>query len=352
MKKGLQSILALVVVATLTGCSTPYMVDRRRDAADIVTLGVGVGFGAKARFGPLQTGLLSEFDVVALRGGAVGVSPWFTGCSDNQLLVAGEERFWLDPFGLPAAESQDNVYDTRGKSFHAGNYKLPFWSTLEEGESAPYYYTQIDLVVGLLLSVRVGVNPGELVDFLLGWTTLDIFNDDIHIEEDYEYTVANGQVTITGFDATNAGALSIANTLGGYPVTRIRDLAFCGCTNLTQVVIGTSVNSIGDSAFYNCINLTDVTIPNGIASIGSEAFRGCSKLTAVTITASVTEIGADAFQACPKLACVRFEGSAPSGASDTSIFGEGSPNVTVYYRPGTKGWGKTFGGRPTAVWKQ
>ena len=30
----------------------------------------------------------------------------------------------------------------------------------------------------------------------------------------------------------------------------------------------------------------------------------------------------------------------------------GDNNATVYYLPGTTGWGTTFGGRPTALWIQ
>ncbi len=48
------------------------------------------------------------------------------------------------------------------------------------GSSFPwYYYTQCEVCLGVLRGVRLGVNPGELLDFLLGWTTLDTFNDDL-----------------------------------------------------------------------------------------------------------------------------------------------------------------------------
>ena len=30
-----------------------------------------------------------------------------------------------------------------------------------------------------MATFRAGVNVGELIDFLLGWTTLDIFGDDL-----------------------------------------------------------------------------------------------------------------------------------------------------------------------------
>ena len=33
---------------------------------------------------------------------------------------------------------------------------------------------------------RLGLNPGELLDFGLGWTTLDIFADDLEARESKE----------------------------------------------------------------------------------------------------------------------------------------------------------------------
>ncbi len=45
------------------------------------------------------------------------------------------------------------------------------------------YYTQVEAVVGLGYTLRLGFNPGELIDFLLGWTTLDLCHDDISISQ-------------------------------------------------------------------------------------------------------------------------------------------------------------------------
>ena len=54
------------------------------------------------------------------------------------------------------------------------------------GWKSLHYYTQVEAAAGLLLipSVRLGLNPGELIDFVLGWTTLDIFQDDLEAEKD------------------------------------------------------------------------------------------------------------------------------------------------------------------------
>lgn len=179
VKRVVQSLLTLAFVASLTGCSTSYTTNRCRDAADIVTIGIGRGVGAKARIGSLEAGLLSEEGMVALRGGAAGGNRDGK-TEDIQLLLFGFEGFGQETIGYPTPEPEYNVFDERGKSFKAGSYNvIPFWSTLAEGVRAPYYYTQIELVAALLGSVRVGVNPGELVDFVLGWTTIDIYNDDV-----------------------------------------------------------------------------------------------------------------------------------------------------------------------------
>ena len=41
------------------------------------------------------------------------------------------------------------------------------------------YFTDLEVAAGFIATFRVGANPGELIDFLLGWTTLDIFSDDL-----------------------------------------------------------------------------------------------------------------------------------------------------------------------------
>ena len=46
------------------------------------------------------------------------------------------------------------------------------------------YYTQCEVAVGTFFpSIRLGFNPGELLDFILGWTTIDIFRDDLEKDE-------------------------------------------------------------------------------------------------------------------------------------------------------------------------
>ena len=37
----------------------------------------------------------------------------------------------------------------------------------------------IEVAVGLIRTIRIGFNVGELLDFIVGWTTLDICRDDL-----------------------------------------------------------------------------------------------------------------------------------------------------------------------------
>jgi hypothetical protein len=45
-------------------------------------------------------------------------------------------------------------------------------------EENPAYWTQVEVEAGVIFAVHAGFNPGELLDFLLGWFGADIYGDD------------------------------------------------------------------------------------------------------------------------------------------------------------------------------
>ena len=135
-------------------------------------------------------------------------------------------------------------------------------------------------------------------------------------------------------------------------VTRIGDLAFGGCRNLTSVEIPNSVKSIGVRAFVECIHipsieipnsvtsieeqafsrcddLTSIEIPNSVMSIGYQAFYNCYELASVTIGNSVTDIAKEAFYALPALTSITFKGSNPPNF-EANVFKAPNENVSVY----------------------
>ena len=135
-------------------------------------------------------------------------------------------------------------------------------------------------------------------------------------------------------------------------VTRIGDLAFGGCRNLTSVEIPNTVKSIGVRAFVECKNLpsieipnsvtsieeqafsrcddlTSIEIPNSVTSIGHQAFYNCYRLASVTIGNSVTDIAKEAFYALPALTSITFKGSNPPNSLE-NVFKAPNENVSVY----------------------
>ncbi|MBN2702626.1 MAG: leucine-rich repeat domain-containing protein [Pontiellaceae bacterium] len=130
-------------------------------------------------------------------------------------------------------------------------------------------------------------------------------------------------------------------------VISISYAAFAWSTRLTSLSIPDGVTSIGYYAFQRCSSLASVEIGNSVTSIGDNAFERCSNLSSISIPDSVTSIGYYAFKGCSSLASIFFTGDVPSLSS--GVF-SGTYNATVYYLPGTSGWGTTFGARPALLW--
>ena len=135
-------------------------------------------------------------------------------------------------------------------------------------------------------------------------------------------------------------------------VTEIGIGSFADCTNLTNIVIPSSVTKIGNSAFFKCTSLfnisiplgltkiesgifkdckslTSIIIPNGITHIGSDAFDGCSSLTSVTIPSSVTGIGDYAFMNCTNLGNLYIPNTVKTIGFDILKGCENITNVTI-----------------------
>lgn len=128
-------------------------------------------------------------------------------------------------------------------------------------------------------------------------------------------------------------------------VTEIASDVFQGCHGLTNVMFGNHLTRIGARAFSGCGSLSSVTFPDSLVTLADDAFGSCVSLTSVTIPRSVTYMAAFSF--CSSLTSIYCKGNAPSFDSPRSFEGT---YATVYYLPGTTGWGANYGWLSTAPW--
>ncbi len=128
-------------------------------------------------------------------------------------------------------------------------------------------------------------------------------------------------------------------------VTTIAEGAFRGCRSLTNVTFGNGLTSIGVEAFAGCTSLTRIMFPESLTNLAKGAFENCTSLTGVTIPRGVTYMAAFSF--CGSLTAIYCQGNAPSFDDPRSFEGT---YATVYYLPGTTGWGPTYGWMATAPW--
>jgi hypothetical protein len=269
--------------------------------------------------------------------------------------------------GLPCVVQAQDAYSTNADG---GIYT---YSTNADGSANIVHYIGPPWVV----TIPTNIN---------GLTVTSIGNGAFNTVPSLTSVTIPNSVTSIGqeafFDCYNLTSVTI-----GTNVTSIGQETFNDCTRLFSVTIPNSVTNIGEVPFWDCTSLTaitvdaqnpvyssvngvlfdksqatllqfpgglggDYTIPSSVTNIGALAFDYCPSLFSVTIPGSVTSIGGGAFFQCISLTSVHFTGNAPSPTNDSTVF-SGNPNgdpATVYYLPGTTGWGAMFDGRPTVPW--
>ena len=161
-----------------SGCSTGYWADRLHDGGDIFTAGVGVGAGVQARIGLLSTGLGLHGSFVGLESGQVFAEVDDMEGGDFSILLYSLHESRHDQYVIDRHKDykQQHVFGLATLSGNHGSAQVLFRKSARRN---PSYYSQIEISVGLMGSLKVGFNPGELLDFLLGFMGIDIYSDDL-----------------------------------------------------------------------------------------------------------------------------------------------------------------------------
>lgn len=125
---------------------------------------------------------------------------------------------------------------------------------------------------------------------------------------------------------------TLKNVYMGFPVTKISDCLFRGCSALDSVGFNSRIDTIGENAFQGCTALKRAVLPYslkaigryafaesgldtialnyGLTSIGENAFRG-TRLHTLTIPSTVTSVEREAFNAPQLKTLVLENGSEP-----------------------------------------
>ncbi len=127
--------------------------------------------------------------------------------------------------------------------------------------------------------------------------TVTVRAEEYTAEADFAYTVANGEVTITGYTGADK-TIVIPPTINEKAVVGIGESTFYENTNL-ESVSAPSVTNIGLNAFKGCKNMVNVSLSNA-TDIGVQAFWDCTSLTKLDLP-KATSIGRNAFAYCTSL---------------------------------------------------
>ncbi|MBX7056961.1 MAG: hypothetical protein K1X75_02770 [Leptospirales bacterium] len=241
LKRAALLLLLAAGSASSVACSSLYWSNRGRDAADVFTLEFSTqSYGLSVRAGPLQLGAAYK-DAAGYSGGLRGGS-WgqkftagFTALFFGADYLSSAPIRFSPPGEAEAEEASDSAEessdtaeaappstqdaaaseDTGGPAIadenEAGDVtpllslrhkeyraRAPLGTQMpahlrrsllkQEGEVfAPgSYFTQLDLSLGVYFGLRIGFNPGELLDLLLGFLNFDPMDDDAPYEATLE----------------------------------------------------------------------------------------------------------------------------------------------------------------------
>jgi len=176
----MKKILLLACLFLLVGCASPfgtYVKDRGNDFADCFKGDIGVGFGVDAQVMATDyigtgAGLAVAANKIGFRGRHVG--DWSDFHGGIGIVDYGAFGSSMHPF-----ESKNPPPFSSQVRSVCGVNTVPFDSSMQDPEK-PFLNT-FDIEAGgmaLFVGSRVGFSPGQLIDFIIGWTGIDIAWDD------------------------------------------------------------------------------------------------------------------------------------------------------------------------------
>ena len=138
--------------------------------------------------------------------------------------------------------------------------------------------------------------------------------EDNYVSGDFVYQIHSGEATLISYTG-NDREVVIPETVDGFPITIIGNLAFSHNPMIEKITFSASVLRIEDGscdsvpepvqygAFSHCIKLKSIVFPEDsrLSYIGNFAFCGADALTSVTLPDSIRTLGLSCFDECSAL---------------------------------------------------
>lgn len=114
--------------------------------------------------------------------------------------------------------------------------------------------------------------------------------------EDWDYSIQNGEVTLTKY-LKNCQEVEIPASIEGNPVTVLGDSLFDNNKVLTKITFPDCIKVIGKYCFYDCINMEGtLNLPAGLVTLSDYSFYGCEFLSGeLKLPDGLQEIGTNVF---------------------------------------------------------
>lgn len=163
----MRTLLLTIITSLLCSCS--YLQDRSSDFGDMLNVGV--------EGGTVAASVQLSNQVVGF-GGPSTLAPGYGGM--NGLFgkyYVPESNFWM------IENSEDPSDPTVFPFFHRENPNEDSLAMNPEFKDTWVKYWHVEANLTFIGGARVGVNIAEILDFVLGFTMLDIADDDVSSEE-------------------------------------------------------------------------------------------------------------------------------------------------------------------------
>ena len=111
-------------------------------------------------------------------------------------------------------------------------------------------------------------------------------------------------------------------------VTKLQNMAFMSCTNLTSIIIPESITVIPNQCFHSCNKLSNIILHDKIKTLGNYAFATCS-FTSINLSNKLTSIGSDCFSMNSNLSDITIPSSVKTIGSRAFQYCSGLHSISI-----------------------